>query len=288
MIRTDLNTQARKKTCDDTVREYAEAMEKGERFPAIIVFLDLENNLYILADGFHRLFAHLRAKTNDPIIVEQYLGNRRDALRYAVSANKSHGLKRSNEDKRNAVEIYFIDLEGGEQSDRQVADFVGVSFSLAASVRKRLIQEGRLQESCSRIGADGRTYNVSNIGPKATCCNICGGCGHYESPECIIEGVIRAPTDPACDEFVTRREAEPDTVEDMEPEIRDPGFDDQYIPKEVRHRVGRLKNGKYVRVPLSRTDTDRAAAEIRHYFDDNYLAALAQSALKLLKESKSL
>ena len=286
MIRTDLNTQARKANSDETIREYAELMESGTRFPPIIVFFDIENEIYILGDGFHRLFAHLRAKPNDPIIVEQYLGNVQDAQWYSIGANKSHGLRRSNEDKRNAVELAFLHPNSVNMSDRQVAEHVGVCHQMVSVARKRLIAEGRLSTVDSRIGKDGRVYNISNIAKMQAQTHICGGCGHYESPECIIEGVIRAPTDLACDEFVARREETPDTVEDMEPEIRDPGFDDEYIPKEVRHRVGRLKKGQYVRVPLSVTDTDRAAAEIRHYFDENYLAALAQSALKLLKESK--
>ena len=263
-------------------------MENGTRFPPIIVFFDIENEIYILGDGFHRLFAHLRAKPNDPIIVEQYLGNVQDAQWYSIGANKSHGLKRSNEDKRNAVELAFLHPKSATMSDRQVADHVGVSYELVSTTRKRLVHEGRLSESDSRVGKDGRTYKITNIGRASAETHICGGCDHYESPRCTVEGVVRAPTEPACDEFEIREDDGPDTVEDMVPEIRDPGYDDEYIPKVVRHRVGRLKPGKYVRVPLSVTDTDHAAAEIRHYFDENYLAALAQSAIKLLKESKSL
>ena len=75
LIRTDLNTEARGETSEETIREYAEEMENGTRFPPITVYFDVENTLYILADGFHRLFAHLRVKPNDPIIVEQYLGD---------------------------------------------------------------------------------------------------------------------------------------------------------------------------------------------------------------------
>ena len=286
LVRTDLNTQAREKTCDVTVREYAEAMESGRRFPPIIVFLDIENDLYILADGFHRLFAHLRTKPNDPIIVEQYLGNVKDALRYAVCANQSHGLKRTNGDKRKAIERYMLELEGASESDRCIAKKISVCFKYVGNIRRRLIVEKRLCTVHSRIGADGRTYNISNIGQQSDTEKICGGCGHYESPYCIIEGVVRAPIDPACEEFVVREDEEPDTVEDTKPEIGEPGDADEYIPKEVKRRAGRRKRGEYVNVPLSRTNTDHAASKIRLYFDDNYLAALAQSSLKLLKESK--
>ena len=104
LIRMDLDTQAREKTCENTVQEYAEAMENGVTFPPVAVFFDTDTQEYILADGFHRLLAHLRTKPNDQIAIDQYLGNIKDALRYAVCANKSHGLKRTYGDKRRAIE----------------------------------------------------------------------------------------------------------------------------------------------------------------------------------------
>ena len=285
-IRADLNTQAREKTCDETVREYAEAMENGKRFPPITVFFDLENEQYILADGFHRLFAHLRVKPNDPIIIEQILGNVKDAQWFSIGANKSHGLKRSNEDKRNAVELALLHPTGIGMSNRQVAEHVGVTHSLINKVRKEMETDGRLETTSSRVGADGRTYNISNLSKTPSAEHICGGCAHYESPECIIDGVERPPIHPACKEFIIREDdEEPDTVEDVAPEYGAPGFEDEFIPGEIRHRAERRKRGEYVEVPLSRTNTDLAAADIRKYFDDNYLAALTQSALKLLKES---
>jgi hypothetical protein len=227
-------------------------------------------------------------KSNDPIIAEQYLGDFWAAQWYSICANQSHGFRRTNKHKRNAVELAFFNPNGAEKSNTMLAEAIGVSQQFVHKVRKEMEAEGRLSIVESRTGKDGRVYNISNIGKAPEEMHICGGCDHYESPRCTVEGVVRAPTDPACEEFEIREDDGPDTVEDMVPEIRDPGYDDEYIPKVVRHRVGRLKPGKYVRVPLSVTDTDHAAAEIRHYINQNYLPALAQSAIKLLKESKSL
>ncbi|MCL2623152.1 MAG: hypothetical protein FWD31_05730, partial [Planctomycetaceae bacterium] len=230
-IRTDLNTQAREKTCDETVREYAEAMENGTRFPPIVVFFDLENELYILADGFHRLFAHLRVKPNDPIIIDQFLGNVNDARWYSIGANKSHGLMRSNEDKRTAVEMAFLHPNSVNMSDRQVADHVGVSHQMVSVARKRLVAEGRLSTVDSRIGADGRTYNITNIGKTSAAERICGGCGHYKSPRCLMDDEVYAPNNPSCEEFIPMPEEEPEPEDDNMP------IDTRiYQPKEVRHR----------------------------------------------------
>ncbi|GHT27599.1 hypothetical protein FACS18942_07150 [Planctomycetales bacterium] len=73
-IRTDLDTQSRIALVEDVVKEYMEAMETGNVFPAILVFYDAPNDQFILADGFHRFAAHQRLKPNDQILAEQRLG----------------------------------------------------------------------------------------------------------------------------------------------------------------------------------------------------------------------
>jgi hypothetical protein len=54
LITIDAGTQARQKINQDVVNEYAQLMADGAVFPPIIVFG--EKN--ILADGWHRYFAH--------------------------------------------------------------------------------------------------------------------------------------------------------------------------------------------------------------------------------------
>ena len=81
---------------------------------------------------------------------------------HSIEVNTSYCHRRSNEDKRNAVAMAFLYLNFTNMSDRQIADRIGVSNSLVSRVRKRLIQEGRLSESDSRIGKDGRAYNFPN------------------------------------------------------------------------------------------------------------------------------
>lgn len=283
IIRTDLGTQARNGNSEETIEEYVEAMENGAEFPPLVVFFDIVTSLYILADGFHRLIAHLRVRPNGPIIVEQYSGTVEDAQWYSIGANKSHGLKRTNEDKRNAVELALLHTNGVGKSDNSIANHVGVSQKSVCNIRRRLVSENRLSNLLSRVGADGRVYDVSNIGKKNDEPCFCAGCGHYKRPRCFVEGETREPFYPACNEYVPAPPPEPEKPDDEE-EADDPRFGQDFIPKEVQHRVSRRKSGEYIEVPLSRTNTDLAAAEIRHFFDDNYLAALVQSALKILKD----
>jgi transposase-like protein len=68
--------------------------------------------------------------------------------------------RRSNEDKARAV-IAALRLRPRE-SDRAIADHVGVSYQTVANHRKRLSNFGSQSEV--RTGRDGRTINTANIG----------------------------------------------------------------------------------------------------------------------------
>ncbi|MDR0391806.1 MAG: hypothetical protein LBH59_07865, partial [Planctomycetaceae bacterium] len=116
-IRVDLDTQSRLSLNEEVVREYMDAMTNGETFPPLLVFYDESNDQYILADGFHRYAAHIRLKPDAMIQVEQRLGTVVDARWASIGANKSHGLQRSNDDKRNAVKQALIHPNGAKLSN---------------------------------------------------------------------------------------------------------------------------------------------------------------------------
>ena len=75
---------------------------------------------YWLADGFHRLAAVKKEGTGF-IPVEIHPGTRRDAVLYSVGANATHGLPRTNADKRRAVLILLQDEEWAAWSDGMIA-----------------------------------------------------------------------------------------------------------------------------------------------------------------------
>jgi hypothetical protein len=149
-IRTDGGTQARVGTDQQTVEGYAADIEKGDRFPPIVVFFDGEE--YWLADGFHRLAACAMAK-RDAIgaIVKQ--GTRRDAVLYSCGANAANGLRRTNADKRRAVELLLGDDEWGRKSDRWIAEKCGVGHAFVSKLRPQL----STVDSSPRQGQDGKT-----------------------------------------------------------------------------------------------------------------------------------
>ena len=131
-IRTDGGTQARSETAAVTVAEYTDAMREGTVFPAVVVFYDGTDHW--LADGFHRVAA-AKAAGRTEVSAEIRKGTRRDAVLHAAGANATHGLRRTNADKRRAVEVLLRDDEWATWSDRKIAKACGVTHPFVAKVR---------------------------------------------------------------------------------------------------------------------------------------------------------
>jgi hypothetical protein len=134
-IRTDGGTQPRAGLDEATVADYAESVKRGETFPPVVIYFDDTN--YWLADGFHRLEAHRVAKKRS-IKAEIRLGTIRDAVLHSVGANATHGLRRSNEDKRRAIEMLLSDSEWASWSDREIAKRCKVSHPFVAKIREEM------------------------------------------------------------------------------------------------------------------------------------------------------
>ncbi len=99
-IRQDGGTQPRAYMDGNTVQDYSLEMSNGVVFPPVIVFYDGTN--YWLADGFHRVAAAVFCGwTAIAAIVKQ--GTCRDAVLFSCGVNATHGLRRTNEDKRRVV-----------------------------------------------------------------------------------------------------------------------------------------------------------------------------------------
>ena len=133
-IQRDGGTQPREAMDENTVSEYAEAMGEGTKFPPVTVFFDGE---FWLADGFHRLKATEKIGLLK-ITVEVKQGSLRDAVLYSCGANATHGLRRSNVDKRRAVLRLLEDREWSQWSDRSIARSCGVHHKMVGRLRSSL------------------------------------------------------------------------------------------------------------------------------------------------------
>jgi hypothetical protein len=131
-IRLDGGTQTRSATNQAAVEDYAAAMKAGDAFPPVVVFHD--GKAYWLADGFHRVQGAILAGEEE-ISADIRPGTQRDARLFAVGANQTHGLRRSNEDKRRAVLALLEDAEWCTWSDREISRHTGTSHTLVAQLR---------------------------------------------------------------------------------------------------------------------------------------------------------
>lgn len=166
-IRIDGGTQSRVELNQETVAEYAQAFTDGAEFPPVVVFFDGAS--YWLADGFHRYFG-ARDAGESAIAVQVINGTQRDAVLYSLKANATHGLKRTNADKRKAVETLLKDAEWAAWSDRKIAEVCGVGYSLVSDVRKAICPIRADAPVARTVERNGKTYtqNTANIGKKQT------------------------------------------------------------------------------------------------------------------------
>lgn len=134
----DQGTQIRVAIDQKTVTEYAEAIMHKEVLPSLVVFSD--GIKYYLADGFHRYFAYKNTVTPE-VEVDIHKGTLRNAIEYALGANSKHGLKRTNEDKKNAVIIALNDFEWSMLGLREIAKLCGVSHTYVSTIKEKIDAE---------------------------------------------------------------------------------------------------------------------------------------------------
>ncbi len=147
-IKTDGGTQPRALLDFKAVDDYSDEMEAGAKFPPVTVFYDGES--YWLADGFHRIRAAYAANF-DSIDCDVRQGTVEDAQWFSFSANRTNGLRRTNDDKQRAVKAALAHPRGASLSDTEVARHCGVSIPTVSGWREKL------GLSLKTLGMDART-----------------------------------------------------------------------------------------------------------------------------------
>ncbi len=155
-IRLDGGTQPRAALDFTAVDDYTDAMVAGARFPAVILYHDGEH--YWLADGFHRVKAAFQAGA-EAIEAEVRQGSLEDAQWHSFSANKTNGLRRTNDDKQRAVKAALMHPRGADLSDSQIAKHVGVHHETVREWRAKLEASCGIRKMVARkVTRKGKTY----------------------------------------------------------------------------------------------------------------------------------
>lgn len=175
-VSVDDRTQPRAELDVATVKEYKERMHapegegtpiedlEGRPFDPIKVFDD--GGTLWLADGFHRMEAARQLKL-PRIQADIEAGTLRDAIRYSLSANSRHGLRRTNADKRRAVARALLDMEWIKLSDNKLAVMCAVSRPFVSKVRSTLEADGDISSQNVRLDSQGNEYHIDKVGARA-------------------------------------------------------------------------------------------------------------------------
>src|SRR5215218_1955581 len=90
---------------EEHVADLVEAIERGDKLPPLVVYHDQTAGKYWLSEGFHRHAAYRKAGRKGARC-EVRIGDRKAARVNAAGSNREHrALKRTNADKRRAVDI---------------------------------------------------------------------------------------------------------------------------------------------------------------------------------------
>ena len=186
-VRIHKDTQSRVTMDKATIDEYAEAIRQGAKFPPVVTFFDGE--FFWLADGFHRYFAHKAAGEID-IASEQRDGTHRDAILHSCGANAAHGLRRTNGDKRRAVQTLLDDPEWVAWSDREIARKCSVGADMVGGLRKSYLPEttDTPAPTVRTVERNGKTYkqNTAQIGKSKPTDDAPGGAETAPAPVAVL------------------------------------------------------------------------------------------------------
>lgn len=160
-IRLDGGTQSREAISEEVVEQYALEMSVGVKFPPVVIFYD--GSEYWMADGFHRYRA-AESIQRGLLECDVRQGTQRDAILYSVGANDTHGMRRSNADKRRAVLKLLNDTEWGKWSDGEIARRCGVSQNFTSDMRRSLKPDLSEARTYTTKHGTTTTMNTAKIG----------------------------------------------------------------------------------------------------------------------------
>lgn len=136
----DERCQPRTGIDEATVQRYIEALREGVTLPPIEVVASRDERPIWVVDGWHRTIAHRRVGSST-IQAVRHVGELRDAIWRALSANATNGLQRTQADLARAIGIALDDPEWAAMSDRALAKHVGCSDKTIGNHKRRRAQE---------------------------------------------------------------------------------------------------------------------------------------------------
>lgn len=173
-IQLHQDLQSRASMNMEHVEDLVEALQDGKQFKEMPVVFH-QDNVYWLADGFHRLYAYQKVGV-ETAEFDVRQGGFRDAKLYSIQSNTLHGLKRSNADKRRAVEMLLKDEEWSQRSANWIAETAGVSHPTVLNVKDQLVNFTSSHvtgDGLPKTGKDGKKRMAKKSQPELYFCKLC-------------------------------------------------------------------------------------------------------------------
>lgn len=151
-LRVLSEVQSRAAIDPGTVTEYIESLRAGDTLPPVTV---VENgDEFIVADGNHRVNAHLACNPNgeiDASVCSAFdgLSALESAIYISCISNLTHGLKRTKADKVNAVRLYLSLSFNVNKSDRAIAEELKVHHTHVSEGRALWEKEKTTEQICA-------------------------------------------------------------------------------------------------------------------------------------------
>jgi hypothetical protein len=142
-------TQVRVRIDKAVVEQYTEDFKDGAAFPPLDVYCERNTERYVLADGFHRHRAAINAGRTE-IGCNVHEGTMHDALVHALGSNAEHGHRRSNADKRHAVEMALKDPQLSKLKQKEIADVCRVTTRTVRRLQAELYDDDKPKKKKSK------------------------------------------------------------------------------------------------------------------------------------------
>ena len=117
------------------VKDYLGVLRRGGELPPVLVVRN-SNGDYHLVDGHHRVAATRQLLGREEIAVEIVDGTFADALWLSWGANRSHGLRRTQKNKRRAIRAAVQHPRWRRKSDRAIALHIGCDHKTVGAMRR--------------------------------------------------------------------------------------------------------------------------------------------------------
>lgn len=164
----DERCQGREGMSQEAIAEYQAVYEtRPIEMPPLDVFI--VDGALVVVDGLHRYAAASMARVEFVRVRVVGTGDMDEAIYVALGANKEpRGLRRSNADKARTARRAVSSAIGQEQSNRAIAEHIGVSDMFVAKMRAEW-EASQVQTVCTsastekpkrRKGRDGKAYPV--------------------------------------------------------------------------------------------------------------------------------